>query len=215
MNNIYMDLDLIKEKYPNLVYKSENNTLEGNIEVNRKVNDEIIKGCYPVRIVFNKDFIPYVYDIGGKINKKYSHKYHDSRLCLATDIEQQIFINDKKSICKWIEKYVESYFISYEYYKRYGTYPFGQYSHGTQGILEFCCEYFELKNNDTNQKIIEYILLHTYRGHDLCPCGSNRRVRNCHKEIIIKCQCDNNYDIISNYFKKIKEVCKNETKFIR
>lgn len=81
------------------------------------------------------------------------------------------------------KKYVESYFFSYEYYKRYGIYPFGEYSHGIKGLDEYFAEYFKLEDINVNNRrnIIEYIFLNKYRGHNYCPCGSLKKL-----EIVIK-----------------------------
>lgn len=198
----YIDLDMINKKYPNLIYDSNKNTISGSINICKNCNDEIISGCYDLLIDFNKSSIPYVYDVGKKIKKNYEHRYSDRRLCLATDIEQLLFIRDTKSICLWIEKYVESYYISYEYFQKYAIYPFGQYSHGNQGIAEFYKKYFNLDNEENSLNIIKYIFFNTYRGHNLCPCGSNKKIRNCHGDIIIKCKQDPNYNLLIEDFRR-------------
>ena len=115
----YLDFDMIKKKYPNLIYDITKNIISGSINICKNCNDEIISGCYDLLIDFNKSSIPYVYDVGKKIKRSYEHCYSDRRLCLATDIEQLLFIRNTKSICLWIEKYVESYYISYEYFQKY------------------------------------------------------------------------------------------------
>lgn len=201
MNN-YLDLDMINQKYPNLIYDNKKNILIGNIEICLNCKDEIIKGCYDLLIDFNKSSIPYVYDIGKKIKKNYEHRYSDNRLCLATDIEQAIFLEENKKISLWIEHYVVSYFISYEYYQRYNIYPFGSYSHGKKGIIEFYEQYFDVKGEKNSINIIEYILLKKYRGHDLCPCGSNIKVRNCHKDLIMNSKNDSNFILLTNYYRR-------------
>ncbi len=198
----YIDLDMINKKYPNLIYNSIKNTISGSINICRNCNDEIISGSYDLLIDFNKSSIPYVYDVGKKIKRNYEHCYSDRRLCLATDIEQLLFIRGTKSICLWIEKYIESYYISYEYFQKYGIYPFGQYSHGKRGIVEFYEKYFNLGGEKNCLNIIKYIFFSTYRGHNLCPCGSNKKIRDCHGKIIIKCKHDSNYALLSEDFKR-------------
>lgn len=202
MNNNYIDLIEIKQKYPNLKYDDKKNTLTGIIDICKNCNDEIIRKSYDLLIDFNKSSIPYVYDIGKKIKKNYAHKYVDARLCLATDVEQFIFLQKEQKISLWIEHFVESYFISYEYYQLYRIYPFGSYSHGKKGIIEFYEKYFNLENEKNSLDIIKYILLKKYRGHDLCPCGSNQKIRKCHKNVILACKNDSNILTLERYFRR-------------
>ena len=202
MLNEIIDYDIINKKYPNLQYDNKKNIIVGSINICKNCNDEIIYGCYDLLIDFNKSSIPYVYDIKKEIRRNYEHRYSNDRLCLATDIEQLLFIRNTKSICLWIEKYVESYYISYEYFQKYAIYPFGQYSHGVQGIAEYYETYFELTNKKNSLNIIKYIFLNNYRGHNLCPCGSNKKVRDCHGEFIMKCKQDVNYNLLSEDFKR-------------
>lgn len=203
MQNDYLHLENIRKQYPDLIFDKSLNTLKGNINICKKCNDEIIKKNYSILIDLNSKPIPAVYDIGKNIKKSYPHRYKDRRLCLATDIEQILFIKQHKDISAWIKYYVESYFISYEYFMKYGIYPFGEYSHGREGIVEFYLNYFNLNQENNSKEILNYIFLNHYRGHNLCPCGSGRKIRNCHKEIVLKCQNDSNIETLKNYYRRM------------
>lgn len=200
-NNYVVDLKNIEKNYPGLTYDDNIKALKGNISIHKICNDEIINETYDILIDFKSCEIPQVYELGKKIKRSYEHKYSDNRLCLATDIEQILFLKKHKMISHWIKNYVESYFISYEFFQRYGVYPFGQYSHGKKGILEFYESYFNLEAEKNSVEILRYIFLKKYRGHDLCPCGSDLKVRNCHKDTILKCKSDSNIDLLSTYFR--------------
>lgn len=207
MINKLNDLEEICKYYEGLKYDPCKKQITGIISINKKYNDEQVQKEYEILIDLSKSYVPYVYDCNKVIKKLYPHMYEDRRLCLATDMEQYIYLNENKSICGWIKKYVEPYFFSYEYYRRYGTYPFGEYSHGFKGILEFYVEYYNL--NDINEKrikaVLNYIFLKRYRGHDLCPCGSLKKIRNCHKELILKAKDDKYFRYLSDcYIKGVK-----------
>lgn len=203
MNDSYIDSKNIHKKYPNLVFDVKSKTLVGTLNICKNCRDEIIRGKYSIIIDLNAMPIPYVYDVDGSINTNYSHRYTDGHLCLATDIEQILFIEKYKKISLWIEKYVESYFVSYEYFNKYGVYPFGEYSHGKNGILEFYENYFNLTGEKRSKEILEYILFKKYRGHDLCPCGSLQKVRKCHKDIILEGKNNERLKILEEYYRWI------------
>lgn len=199
----YLDLEQISDKYPKLIYDETSEILKGKIEICKRCRDEVIKGEYNILIDLKSNILPFAFDKGNAIKKNYPHKYiKDNRLCLATDIEQILFLKEKKKVSLWIEKYIESYFISYEYFTKYGVYPFGEYSHGNLGLKEFYLDYFNIKDEKNSENILDYILLKKYRGHDLCPCGSNIRVRNCHSDLIINCKNDENIEILSEYYRR-------------
>ena len=70
------------------------------------------------------------------------------------------------------------------------------------GILGFCAagvgivlvffnkfskrELFNVKEWGQVFDIMHFIANFSYRGHLLCPCGSGKRLRNCHGDILMK-----------------------------
>ena len=78
---------------------------------------------------------------------------------------------------------IHDYFVSQTYYEVHGVWPFGERSHGMPGVLE---SYADLLEVPLDAKIIaEYLRLLSRRrikGHAICPCGSNKRLRYCHRD---------------------------------
>ena len=79
-----------------------------------------------------------------------------------------------------------AYLYTYRYYEEYGIYPFGERSHGIMGDLEYIKELFNVKEWGQVFDIMHFIANFSYRGHLLCPCGSGKRLRNCHGDILMK-----------------------------
>ena len=102
---------------------------------------------------------------------------------MSTDLSQLIFISEN-GLNKWFDEYVIKYFLSYEYYKMYKIYPFGEYSHGLLGMKESISAVFKIPIEYSFQ-FIEYLATkNRVRGHDLCPCGSKKKIRLCHFELL-------------------------------
>lgn len=78
---------------------------------------------------------------------------------------------------------MHDYFVSQTYYEAHGVWPFGERSHGILGITE---SYADLLGIAPDKKIIaDYLHLlsrQTIKGHARCPCGSGRRLRQCHSD---------------------------------
>ena len=178
-------LDRLCQVYPDLEVTRSGPTevrLHGQIQVYLTANDFTVRNLYVIDIVIplNSNDLPTVYDAGHQIKSIYPHRYQSGELCLATDTQMRIHFVDGFDLVCWMESYVEPYFFSYEYYKRYQVFPFGDRAHGCRGILQTYQDIFETKTEHAAYALIEYLDSHPYRGHLCCPCGSGQKIRNCH-----------------------------------
>ncbi len=94
------------------------------------------------------------------------------------------------NIVAFLDAIVAPFLAWQVYYDTYGCPPeWGQRSHGKQGIVEF---YAEILGLEANVNIQGFLILlarkNTPGGHEICPCGSGRRLRNCHIEVVMKCK---------------------------
>lgn len=170
---------------PGLAINKESNTefvLEGTITVNGRIKQFNLQKTYHVRLIIPKELssLPKAYEIGEAIDKSYEHKYPNGGLCLDTDTAIKLYFANGFDLLEWFNKYVQGYFISYEFYKRFGVYPFGDRRHGFEGILDTYKEIFDVDSDNSVVRIMAHIAVKEYRGHHDCPCGSGKRIRNCH-----------------------------------
>lgn len=196
-------------KFKGLKLLEKNKTLKlvGKIKVNSVFNDVRIIEDFCVEITIPNEYpleIPTIKEIGGKIDRRYHHINYNGTLCLATETEIKLEFNKGLALIEWIDRYVIPYLFSYCYYKRYNIFPFGERSHGIEGIFEFYKEFFEVESKAQCINLLDYICNKNYRGHDACPCNNGEKVRKCHKDKII-------------YFKELKvdSVFKNDLKMLR
>lgn len=179
--------------------------LSGIVKLNHEFDHVRFTNDYFVEIVVDDNFWlvgPSIYEKNGQLKKSYSHINIDGSLCIAAFSEVFDFISENKNKNKgeiidlWINNFVIPYFFSYEYFQKYKTYPFGDRSHGSLGILEYYKENFRVDNFKQVLNLSVYIIfLKQYRGHVQCPCGSGLRVRACHKDVIM--------DYLNDYEKKL------------
>lgn len=182
--------------------------LGGHILINRTALDYQLYKKYQIRIIIplNSDILPYVIDIGNQVDKNYSHRYVNGQLCLETDSAIRIYFINGFNLEIWLRDFVEPYYFSYEYYQRYGVFPFGERAHGISGILQTYGEYFNELDQVKVFKLMKFIQFGRYRGHLPCPCGSGRKTRSCHGQFIQNFfKNDNLKIIVQNDYKIIKE----------
>lgn len=169
---IYDKLHIEKESNQEII-------LTGEILVNRTASSYTLYKIYhiEVHIPFESDKLPYVFDIGNAIDSNYNHQYKDGPLCLETDFAIRIRFVDGLNLVSWMQEFVEPYFFSYEYYQRFGCFPFGERSHGIEGVLQSFGDVFQETDNIKVCKILMFIYSDRYRGHLPCPCGSGKNIR--------------------------------------
>ena len=181
-------IEIMKRKYPSLEYVQRDNEciFVGEIVLNHVYNDVRMTGKFDIEIVVPRDFplaLPTVKELSNCIDDSYTHRYPNGYLCLASNLELKMHISKNHDISDFVDKYVIPYLYTYKYFKEYGIYPYGERSHGMMGNLEYLKDLFYVDNWKQVFDIIMFITKSTYRGHLLCPCGSGKRIRNCHGNI--------------------------------
>ena len=185
------NIEKVVQKYSTFVISRCKNdyVLRGNFILNHVFDDVRMTGEFLLEIVVSEQFpmkIPIVKELSNYIADNYPHRYEDGQLCLASDLELKVFFSQELDICSFIEKYVVPYLYTYRYFEEYGVYPFGERSHGMLGNLEYLKELFGVDDGKSVFDILLFVIQSSYRGHLACPCGSGKRIRNCHGNVIKK-----------------------------
>ena len=190
----YVNLDKLLTDYPELhIWEyGESHTprcIRGTFVMDANHNGVRFLKEYSIKIDLSGEESPSVRETGHHIDSNYPHRYTNGKLCLGTETDIIITCchNNKFDLPLWFDEFVIPYFYSYEYYKRMGEYPFGERSHGKYGVLEYYMDTFNLESHNQAQNFLSFVNQHgKYRGHFFCPCGSGKRIRDCHKNEFIK-----------------------------
>jgi hypothetical protein len=62
--------------------------------------------------------------------------------------------------------------------------PFGERPHGVPGLLESYGELIGTTDARSLLRYLDYLSKETVKGHWECPCGSKKRLRDCHLEVL-------------------------------
>lgn len=202
--------------YPDLsITQNDSSTiiLQGSINVCRIYNDYSVDKDYQVKICIDKNgtSLPYVVSLDNQISSIYPHRYSNGMLCLETDTALYLHFIDGFNLVEWMKDYVEVYFFSYEYYQRYLTFPFGERGHGVIGICQTYKDHLQCNNLGEALRIMNHIVSKSYRGHEMCPCGSQKKIRHCHGRYMLNFYNDKRkYNILEFDYSTIVEAIKNE-----
>lgn len=125
---------------------------------------------------------PVVFEEGGRIPRIADrHVFPEHGNCCLGVWEEWLLTAQDHGFDTFLTGPMHDYFVSQTYFEVDGVWPFGERSHGRLGMLE---AYADLLGIALDVKLIANYLnvlsRETIKGHVFCPCGSGRRLRQCH-----------------------------------
>lgn len=180
----------LNQKFPGFAYKQKNDRdlVSGTLPFCVSYNDRAIKDEYEIEILIPDDYPnrpPTVRETKGKIPEEFHRNLDDdSTLCLGAPIAVAKKFKENPGLLHFVEQQVIPYLFSYSYYKEYDELPYGELPHGGEGILKHYREIFNISDGISVLGLLRILADDAYRGHHDCPCGSGKRVRNCHGNIL-------------------------------
>ena len=114
------------------------------------------------------------------------HILSDGSACLGVYTDLMTRWSMKSDIANFLENFAAPFLVWQVYYDAHRKPPsWGQRSHFADGIIEY---YAELLGLNKRKSVIEFMKLlarkNRPKGHERCPCGSGKRLRNCHRELL-------------------------------
>lgn len=196
--NLFNEIQTFLKDQPMLeiVENEKEFILTGIYNYSLECNGYIAEGERKVRFCISKDFpnsIPmfYVFDYPNDIE----HIYSDGNVCLATIGEMIHFLNRNTSLLAFIDKFINSFVFTLDWFEKYNTYPFGDRQHGYKGLLDYYINDLKLTKEQYKEMVL-MIYQNKYRGHLPCFCGSKEKLRDCHGEYILPIIQNENYKVL-------------------
>jgi hypothetical protein len=123
---------------------------------------------------------PVVKEIGNRILPGKNHKNLDGTLCLSTSLKICKIFSGAPTLLNFVKQLVVPFFFGFIHSEKLGSMPFGEFSHGGQGLLEDYLDYFEVDSNCAVLNLLICLADGQYNLDSRCPCGSDRKLRKCH-----------------------------------
>ncbi len=176
----------LRQKYPYLFVEKRGD--EYSVRGTVFIEKDDIKDRYEVEIQINRDYpkkVPIVKETGSKIAKTFHHN-PDGSLCLEAPLAVYEVFRTNETLINFVDNLLVPYLYVRSHYLKYGTLPFGEHAHGAEGILEDYKKRFEIAEDSSVLLLLQILAEDTYRGHHLCPCGSEKKLRDCHGEYLLR-----------------------------
>ncbi len=145
---------------------------------------------YQVKLQVSPDSlrgIPALYEIGNRIPRKPDrHMEPDGKACIVLPDAYWYEHPQGMNMLDFLNGPVRNFFVNQSLIElgQPNVWEKGEWGHGAKGIVEF---YATILGTNEPKTILAYLGIlkrDTVRGHWPCPCGSKRRLRNCHNGLI-------------------------------
>ena len=131
---------------------------------------------------------PVVFETGGKIPKVVDrHVFPKSERCCLGVWEEWLIKETDHSVANFMNTILQSYFVSQNYYEHYGEWPFGERAHDQGAFVESFSEILGVPAvRETVFAYVNILCGDWPKGHSTCPCGSGKKLRNCHHHELLE-----------------------------
>lgn len=178
----------VRRAYPTLHFfeRKEHVWLKGGFPL---ADDGRIFDRYKVELKLARDYpngLPTAWEIGGRIPRVPERHVNpqDGSLCTCLPDAQRAAKPEGTTLMDFLDGPLRNYLLGNTLVEMGEPWPFGEWSHGSQGVREF---YGELLGTTDSTVIARYLAClgkPILRGHWSCPCGSRKKVRDCHLEAL-------------------------------
>lgn len=187
---IRLQFEELVQSFPGL--KLSQNTpgrwvIRGVLSFSATFKGKTISDSFSILILLPEDYPespPVVQETGSRIPADF-HQYSNRNLCLGAPAEVNRRFKADPRLIFFVETLVVEYLYSYAHFEKTGTLPFGELSHGCQGIREYYQEAFSTDDVQIALALLKVLSDGTYRGHHPCPCSSGEILRKCHGPILL------------------------------
>lgn len=142
---------------------------------------EILAGLFP-----GFPFVePVVQETGGRIPHELDrHVYPERGLCCICVWDEWIWDVKTPDFEKFLEGPLHSYFVSQSLFEITGQWPLGERRHGLDGLRDAYRRMLDLNDSADVEQCISLLRLREIKGHNICYCGSEKKVRDCHRDFL-------------------------------
>lgn len=140
---------------------------------------------YDVLLVFLPDFPntePLVWEVASRVPRTADrHVFPKDGNCCLGVWEEWLICAPSHALADFMGGPLQSYFESQTYFELHGDWPYGQRSHGVQGVVEAFADVLSVAPRlGLVRQYLSTLAREDIKGHHPCPCGSGLRLRKCH-----------------------------------
>ena len=127
--------------------------------------------------------LPEVREVGGRI--AWDPDYHveqDGAACVLMPDDRCRCFPEGASFREYLDGPLHDFFLGQSLVPLGEDWPFGEWSHGADGIYEFYQDVLGTSDRRTIKRFLHILSKLHFKSHLDCPCGSGKRIRKCCRE---------------------------------
>lgn len=178
----------MQEKHPDLRLVVDGNRprFRGSFQV---ANDGTVIDRFVIEMTFPDGLskLPCIEEIGGRIPKhRDRHVCDDGAIC--TEVPELTLLRGRYSLVSYLDGPVRNYFLGQLLVEQGRKWPFGEWDHGKLGLLQAYGEVLGVTHEPQIRRFLDCLGHKKVKEHWNCPCGSGKKIRDCHLSMIRKLQ---------------------------
>ena len=114
----------------------------------------------------------------------------NGRACLCLPHEIRSYFPGEIRFEAFVDRLLTPWLIGQAYYDEHDHWPpWLTREHGKKGILQGFSDLLAIKDLNAVERYARLLVRkNPAKGHELCPCGSGRKLRNCHSDLYHRCR---------------------------
>jgi hypothetical protein len=181
------------QKYPELrLHPSVNGhtMIAGSLEFSAQTRGQkLISERYEISISVPPGYprdTPLVRETASRIPRNF-HKLDTGHLCLGSPTRLRLILSETPLLLSFVERCVVPYLYGYSLVECGGILPFGELSHGTQGLRDDLAAMLGIEDDRPLLAFVRLLVLKKRHANKLpCPCGTGFRLGRCHNRKLNK-----------------------------
>ena len=174
--------EILNESFPDLTASAAESKIyvRGSFPV---MHEGRVLDRYQIQIIWTASDIevPTLLETGGRIPWIADrHMSQGGNACVLVPEEWLIKPRDQRTLVGYLEGPVRNYFLWQSLFESGLEAPWGERKHGVPGLLQAYSDLVGFSEESAIRECLDYLSKDRLKGHWRCPCGSNRRLRDCH-----------------------------------
>jgi hypothetical protein len=152
-------------------------------------NDGVVFDRFSIQITFPDGAfkLPRIEECGGRIPRHIDrHVFGNGAIC--TEVPELTLLRGRYSLVSYLDGPVRNYFLGQILVEQGQKWPFGEWDHGKPGLLQAYGEVLGVTDEEQIRRFLDCLGHKKVKGHWNCPCGTGKRIRDCHVDVIRRLQ---------------------------
>ncbi len=145
---------------------------------------QLVDKIYQLRVIIPRAYpeeLPRVIDEGRYIPRSQEyHTYTDGSFCLGSEFRIKFILQNDHSLTAFFEKIIDRFLYAVTHRIEFGDFPFGELSHGEQGLVDDYGEMFGISGKLAVLRAFRALGRRKRESNKLpCPCDCGLRLGLC------------------------------------